>query len=113
MSDQVVSVLTFALESLSQRQQVIASNIANAQTPGYLGQQVSFESSLHQALAAGGTATAVQTPSTLAPGTNGNNVSLSQQLTEMEQATLQTQAVDQLLTDQLRILRGSMGGGFQ
>lgn len=113
MPDSTLGVLSFAADSLANRQQIIASNIANAQTPGFRASQVSFESSLQQALANGGAAQQTVSPSPLAPGTNGNNVSLAQQLGGMEQNTLQSQTVTDLLNSQLRILRGSMGGGFQ
>jgi flagellar basal-body rod protein FlgB len=36
-------LVTLALDVASQRQQVIAHNIANANTPGYIPQRVSFE----------------------------------------------------------------------
>lgn len=113
MSDQAISVLAFAVDGLAQRQQVIASNIANASTPNFRGSEVNFESSLRRALADGGAASITVSPSTLAPGTNGNDVSLAQQLTDSEQATLQVQTVDDLLNSQFRLLRGAMGGGFQ
>jgi flagellar basal-body rod protein FlgB len=41
-----------ALDAASLRQQVIASNIANAGTPGFKGQAVSFEQEIQKALAA-------------------------------------------------------------
>ncbi|MGA3215169.1 MAG: flagellar basal body protein, partial [Acidimicrobiales bacterium] len=77
MADAVeaINVLNFALDAIQQRQQVIANNIANENTPGYQAQVVNFESSLADAVANGGTATATTTPEGLPSGSDGNNVS--------------------------------------
>jgi flagellar basal-body rod protein FlgB len=42
-----------ALSGLAMRQRVTADNIANIETPGFLAGRVSFEDSLHSALADG------------------------------------------------------------
>ena len=41
-------LVTLALDAASARQQVIAHNIANANTPGYVSYEISFESQLDQ-----------------------------------------------------------------
>ena len=46
ISDPVSAVLNSALDGLSTRQQVIADNIANVDTPGYRATSVDFESAL-------------------------------------------------------------------
>lgn len=43
------AVLTKAFDGLSRRMEVIASNIANANSPGFRPQQVRFEDALRQA----------------------------------------------------------------
>jgi len=49
----VTAILQRALDAASLRQSVIANNIANADTPGYVAQTVDFEQALHKALARG------------------------------------------------------------
>ncbi len=48
--DQTVSLLHKVLDLRERNQQVIASNIANADTPGYAASRLEFESQLKQAL---------------------------------------------------------------
>lgn len=47
-----------ALSLRAERQQVLASNIANADTPNYKARDIDFSSALKQALSQGGTASA-------------------------------------------------------
>jgi flagellar basal-body rod protein FlgB len=59
---EAINVLNFALDAIQQRQQVIANNIANENTPGYQAQVVTFETSLADAVGNGGTAVATVSP---------------------------------------------------
>lgn len=115
MTDGIVGVLKFAVDSLSLAQQTTASNIANQQTPGYQAQEVSFEQSLQQAMASpgGGQAVAKVYGSPAAPGTNGNNVDLATELTGADQETMQYQTMVELLNAQFRLVQGAAGGSFQ
>lgn len=66
-----------SLDALSMRQRVIADNIANINTPGFLARRVRFEESLSAALATGsGNATASVGYSVEPTRMNGNNVNL-------------------------------------
>ena len=53
ISDLTTSALHVALDGLDQRQQAIAANIANLETPGYLAREVNFEDSLRAAIETG------------------------------------------------------------
>jgi len=112
--DQILNVLQFAVDGLSQQQQVVANNLANADTPGFTADQVNFESSLQQALASpdGGQATVTVTASPDAPGSNGNNVDTGQQLVAADQTTLQYQTMVEMLNAQYRLIQGAAGGSF-
>ena len=66
-----IGILQFALDAVVDQQQTIANNISNQDTPNYQADEVTFESSLAQALEGGGTATVVDSPEGLASGTNG------------------------------------------
>ena len=115
MPDLAVSALTFALQGLDAQQNAIANNIANVDTPGFTATDVSFASSLRDALASNqpdATATVSVSPSAAVPSSNGNNVSLSGQLVQLEQATMSYQADSNLVSDQFKLLSGSMGGQF-
>jgi len=112
--DQILSVLQFALDGVSQQQKAVANNLANADTPGFTAQQVNFESSLQQALDSpnGGQATVTVTDSPAAPGSNGNNVDTGNQLVAADQATLQYQTMVEMLNAQYRLIQGAAGGSF-
>ena len=49
-NDSTISSALIALDGLSLRNNVISQNVANVDTPGYLAQDIDFESSLQMAL---------------------------------------------------------------
>ena len=101
---QTIGILNFALDAVVDQQQVIANNIANEDTPGYQADQVTFQSSLAQALQDGGPADIDVSPEGLASGPNGNNVSLATETTLMQENDLENQTVDNALSGQFAIL---------
>jgi len=52
ISSDTIEITTMALDGLSKRHKVISSNIANAETPGYIRQEVSFENQLKNIITA-------------------------------------------------------------
>jgi flagellar basal-body rod protein FlgB len=62
---------------LSARQKLVASNIANADTPGYHTQDIDFQKEFESALA--GQAPATTEPEGLAVKPDGNNVNLDRE----------------------------------
>jgi len=99
-----IGILQFALDAVVDQQQTIANNISNQDTPNFQADDVTFESSLAQALQSGGSATVQTTPEGLASGTNGNNVSLPTEMTLMQENDLENQTVDNALSGQFSIL---------
>jgi flagellar basal-body rod protein FlgB len=115
LSDLTTAALQYAVDALSLRQQAVAGNLANAQTPNYQAKEVDFEGSLSQALAAGnvGLAGAPTVTTSGAPSdANGNNVDPSNDIVTLQETTLRYQAMVDSLNAKFRMLRGSMGGGF-
>ncbi|QEE60180.1 flagellar biosynthesis protein FlgB [Salinibacterium sp. dk2585] len=78
MFESVTSLaLGSALDGLSQRQRVIANNIANVNTPGYKAQRVLFEDALAKSVREGDGAVAATVADSLEPTRlDGNNVNL-------------------------------------
>jgi flagellar basal-body rod protein FlgB len=107
---QSIGILQFALDGIVEQQQTIANNIANEDTPDYQANQVTFESSLANALANGGEATAESVPEGLSSGSNGNNVSLPTEMTLMQENDLQNQTVVNALDDQFALLSDAITG---
>jgi flagellar basal-body rod protein FlgB len=104
-----IGILQFALDAVVDQQQVIANNISNQDTPNFQADQVSFQSSLAQALQGGGSASVQDSPEGLASGVNGNNVSLPTELSFMQENNLENQAVDNGLSSQFAILSDAIG----
>ena len=50
ITDRAMAVLQKSLDLREQKQQVIAANIANAETPGYSARKMSFEADLRKAI---------------------------------------------------------------
>ena len=50
LTDRTMSVLQRSLDLRAQKRQVIAGNIANAETPGYAARKMSFEADLRKAI---------------------------------------------------------------
>ncbi|MGA7835184.1 MAG: flagellar basal body protein [Acidimicrobiales bacterium] len=99
-----IGILQFALDGVVDQQQVIANNIANQDTPGFQASEVSFESSLAQALGGTGSASVTTSPEGLPSGTDGNNVSIANEMTAMESNNLENQTVDNALSGQFAVL---------
>lgn len=99
-----IGILQFALDATVHQQQVIANNISNLNTPNFQAQKVSFQSSLANALSQGGTVSDVTSAEGLAPGVNGNNVSLPVETTLLMKNNLENQTLDNALTGQFTIM---------
>lgn len=115
MSDLSLSILPYALDALTLRQQAASNNIANVQTPGYTAQTVSFESSLKAALSQGQGTPAAQVSvgqSNAPAATDGNNVNLPAEMVTAQTTSLQYQATVNALQAQYRILASSESASF-
>jgi flagellar basal-body rod protein FlgB len=113
ISDPVGAVLNSALDGLSLRQQVIADNIANVDTPGYRATSVDFETTLRAAIGSGELAgevapltTATDTP----VGANGNNVDLRKETLAAVQSQFQYQVLTRAASDRFDLLRTAANG---
>lgn len=98
-----------ALDGLSLRQRVIADNVANIQTPGFLAGKVSFEDSLAAAVADGSGAVDATTSRSLAPTReDGNNVNLDEQTLLNIETNLRYQLATQAVNGTFSKLRVAM-----
>ena len=113
MPDAVSAVLSSALDGLALRQNVIADNIANVDTPGFRATSVDFESSLSAALERGEMTSegiAPQTTPSNAPvGPNGNNVDLRQESLSAIQSQFQYQMMTRAVTDHFSLITTAAG----
>ena len=110
-----------ALNLRSHRQQVLASNIANADTPGFKARDFDFKSALAAAVAtptanesAGGTATPSQPDllyrSIVQPSIDGNTVDMDVERAQFAENTVHYEANITMLTHQIRMMLAAIQG---
>jgi flagellar basal-body rod protein FlgB len=103
-----------ALSGSALRQQAIASNIANVNTPGYRREDVDFESALQAAWGSGKDGVAQVSP---AIGTDpsavvrqdGSSVDIDVEAAAQATNGLQYEAVSQVIKTRIAILRSAIG----
>ncbi len=112
ISDTTTTALHRALDGLDQRQQAIASNMANLETPGYLSREVEFEDSLRAAIAAGDPHDMVVSTerSLAATRLNGNNVNIDVEILASSENLLRQKLVVQGLSSKYQLLRTAISG---
>ena len=113
MNDLTTDTLHVALRGLAARQRVIADNIANIETPGFLAGRVEFEAALRDAVTSGAPSSVrATTGRSLAPtGVNGNNVNLDEETLSNIDTGLRYQLVVEAMSAKFSLLRTAIGGG--
>jgi flagellar basal-body rod protein FlgB len=111
MIDSTGSAIYAALNGLAARQRVIANNVANVETPGFIAGRVSFEDSLRAALAGGdpGSTSVATVRSTDPVNVNGNNVSLDNEVVSLTDTDLRYQLMVEALNQKFGVLRTAIG----
>jgi len=97
------------LDLLSVRQKLMASNIANADTPGYKTRDVDFQTEFQNLVH--GSAPHVTEVTGLKTNNDGNNVSLDREARLLAENALRFSAVSQLLRGQIRTLKAAIDEG--
>ena len=94
---------------LSARQKLVASNIANADTPGYKTQDIDFQTELRNATA--GLAPVVSDVPGLKVKNDGNNVNLDRESRLLAENALRFNIASNLLRSQIKIVHMAIEGG--
>ena len=109
----VIDALTNSLEqymnTVSARQKLVASNIANADTPGYKTQDLDFQSSFQAALD-GGAPRQVEVPG-LNVKNDGNNVDLDREARLLAENALRFSVASTLMKGTLSQVKLAISGG--
>jgi flagellar basal-body rod protein FlgB len=108
MIDPVTGQLERYMDLLSTRQRLVASNIANADTPGYQTQDIDFQ---REFLDAAGRAPQIIGPSDLKTKNDGNNVSLDRESRLLAENALRFQMAAQLVKARLGTVRSAIQEG--
>ena len=108
MLQPVAGQLERYMDLLSVRQKLVASNIANADTPGYRTQDIDFQSEFLNAM--GGPPHATDVPE-LPVKNDGNNVSLDREARLLSENALRFQVASQLMKSQIKAVRSAIDEG--
>ena len=110
--DNALTVLERALDVRLYRQNVLAANVANIDTPGYKQREVDFGAALHSELRANGVSEQVSAlehathdVQGAAPGLDQNTVDLDQTMVSMAENGLQYGAAARAASKKLAILK--------
>ena len=101
------------LDMLSVRQKLVASNVANAATPGYKTRDIDFQFEFQSALdpELRGTPVNVYEPDTLKARNDGNNVSLDRESRLLSENSIRFNFATQLWKSQVRQVRAAIQEG--
>ena len=107
IEDRMFPVLDNLLTLTSRRQQLLAGNVANMDTPGYRAKDISFAAELDGNVGTTGRVFEVETKGK----PNGNNVDLDRELTEITKNGLQYVTLVQYLNQKIKTLRSAITEG--
>jgi flagellar basal-body rod protein FlgB len=96
------------MDLLSARQKLVASNIANVDTPGYTSQDIDFQSEFQNAV---GLPPSVVRVSGLPVKNDGNNVSLDRESRLLAENALRFQVASSLLRSQIQTVKSAIDEG--
>lgn len=116
ISDRTSLTTVKLMEMAEQRQSIISHNLSNANTPGFVRQDIKFKDELANVLNSGNTQQISSVTGTIsadlsnAPRTDGNNIVVAQELNEMMQNGLFYNLLTRSMTTRLNILRAATKG---
>lgn len=100
--DHSLITLQRAMDLRMLNQQIIASNLANVDTPGYMARKLNFEASMQRALDGMDEAAVIENSPNPAVSLDGNNVDLDGELGELGRNRVLYQAMAQIMASKLR-----------
>ncbi|MCL4536488.1 MAG: flagellar basal body rod protein FlgB [Nitrospirae bacterium] len=117
MPDNTIRALEKMLDVASFRQKLLASNIANADTPGYKAKDISFQKELSEAIEGtegngkGEQTYQVYETVTTMLNRDGNTVNLDIEMAKVAENTLIYNAATQLMAMKMRMVKDVIKGG--
>jgi len=111
-------VVERSLAGASQRQEVLANNLANANTAGFKRSDVDFESSLASALGSGNPAAAVagvsfqpKVDNASPTQADGNNVNMETEMSGLTENAVEYETLTEIEKNRMAMLSSAIGGG--
>jgi len=107
-----------ALSGSSQRQQLLANNLANADTPGFKRSDLDFHTALANALDSGDSSSQLeslqfqpQTDTTSSMTEDGNNVDVDTEMSNLTQNSLDYESLISVASARIKMLSTAIGSG--
>ncbi|MEO8659281.1 MAG: flagellar basal body protein [Bryobacteraceae bacterium] len=109
MLDPIATRIEHYMDLLSQRQKLTASNIANAETPGYHTRDIDFQFEYMSQIEG-------QSPQTILPPglttrNDGNNVNLDREARMLSENAMRFSLASQMMRSQIRMVRSAIQDG--
>ena len=110
-----IELMSRLLDVAALRQDVIAQNVANINTPGYSTQEVAFEDALRQALGHDGPSRPAATPEVITgvgglEREDGNNVDVDLEMARLQKNAIYFNVYAQILNGDLAQMRSAIVG---
>jgi flagellar basal-body rod protein FlgB len=109
MLDRLAGTLERYMDALSARQKVVASNIANADTPGYKTKDIDFEAAFSSALR--GSHPQPLEVAGLRVKSDGNNVNIDREARLLAENDMRFNLASNLLRSQIQAIRAALQAG--
>ena len=110
MFQNIASNVEQYMNVLSYRQKLVASNIANADTPNYKTKDVDFQAEFRKALDSGAKATAIEV-NELPVKNDGNNVSLDREARLLAENAIRFNLATSLVKGEIKQIRSAIQEG--
>lgn len=107
--DGITNQIEHYMDLLSARQKLVASNIANVDTPGYKAQDIDFQFEF-MSLAPGASPRVVDAPG-LPVKSDGNNVSMDREARLLAENALRFNLASSLMKSQLKLVNAAINEG--
>jgi flagellar basal-body rod protein FlgB len=111
MPDDSLKVLEKIMDVASFRQKLIASNVANADTPGYRAKDISFQDELKRVMSGSGGSFNVQETMPTMLSRDGNTVNLDIEMTKTAENHLLYNSAAQILSMKIKMMKDVIKGG--
>lgn len=109
--DNSIKILEKIMDLCTYRQKILASNIANADTPGYKAKDINFKEELKKAVEDGTSSfEIIESPTTML-NRDGNTVNIEVEMTKVAETMLMYNTATQLLSTRIRMLKDAIKGG--
>ena len=107
--DRITNQIEHYMDLLSARQKLVASNIANVDTPGYKTKDIDFQFEFMSQIE-GGSPNVVEAPG-LVVKNDGNNVSLDREARLLSENALRFNLASSLMKTQLKLINSAIQEG--